>query len=116
MNQWQDEPIEVEKPQVERGRSMFGIWVLGYLIPALFGLVLVSWKNGAQKEAEQRRLQGETREWREGAKHRIQAGEATDVDLVLMGVDREKYARYKQQLDARAAKEAGNVDAESNAP
>lgn len=71
-------------------------WVLGYLLPGLIAFAVAvhhqSEKRAEEDRIRQEQLQGVTEEMNK----RVLEGTATEVDLILLGVDREEYEKYKR--------------------
>jgi hypothetical protein len=92
-----------ESAWAELGR----MWVLGHLLPALIGLGLTLHQHAVEDAEQERRRAVENKKMVDQANkevnERIRNGAATDVELILAGIDRAEYDKYRSRL--RAANE-----------
>lgn len=87
-------------------------WLLGYLLPVLIGLAVTLHQQGEKRAEEDRKRQQQLNKQIEGVKEqmreRVLEGSATDVDLILLGIERDEYEKYKRHLAVKKDKRENN--------
>jgi hypothetical protein len=80
-------------------------WVLRYLLPGLVGLSIAMYSL-SQKEAQQeKKREVQVEAYRKDLLERAERGEAHDIELQLMGIDKETREKYQQLHSKKKSKQ-----------